>query len=81
MKTVNSITYKTIKADVARGKAWVETGEIHIDKRLRGQEQLYILTHEILHCQNPKWGEAKVEGHSEELSRLLWEQGYRKVDL
>lgn len=79
MKTVKSISYRTI--NVTRGKAWVDTGEIHIDKRLRGQELLYIIIHEILHCQNPKWSEAKIIGHAEELSRLLWQQNFRKVEL
>ena len=79
MNTVKSITHRKIKKDVARGLAFVETGEIHIDERLRGLEHLEILLHEIVHCQCPKWSELKVIGHSKEMSRLLWEQGYRRI--
>jgi len=81
MKTVKSITHRKIKKDVARGLAFTDTGEIHIDERLKGIEHLEILVHEILHIQNPKWGEAKIIGHSKEMSELLWQQGYRRVSL
>ena len=81
MIKVNSITYKTIKSDYARGTADINTGEIFIDKRLKGHELLEILIHEILHIQNPTWSEAKIIGHSQELAGILWTQGFRKVDL
>lgn len=81
MKTVKSITHRKIKKDVARGLAFTDTGEIHIDERLKGIEHLEILVHEILHIQNPNWGEAKIIGHSKEMSELLWGQGYRRVSL
>lgn len=81
MKTVKSITHRKIKKDVARGLAFTDTGEIHIDERLKGIEHLEILVHEILHIQNPKWAEVKIIGHSKEMSKLLWKQGYRRISV
>jgi len=81
MIKVKSITFKTIKSDYARGTADIDTGEIFIDKRLKGHELLEILIHEVLHVQNPTWSEAKIIGHSQELSGILWQQNFRKVDL
>jgi hypothetical protein len=81
MKSVHKITHKKIGRHKAVGLAYKETGEIVIDSRMKGFNHLCIAIHEILHLQNPRWAEAKVEGHSLELSNILWDMGYRKVDL
>ena len=60
MNTVKSVIHRKIKKDVARGLAFIDIGEIHIDERLKGLEHLEILIHEILHIQNPKWSESKI---------------------
>lgn len=80
MNTVKSVIHRKIKKDVARGLAFIDIGEIHIDERLKGLEHLEILIHEILHIQNPKWSESKIIGHSKELSKIIWEQKYRRID-
>ena len=80
MNRVQSITTKKIGKHKALGLAYTETGEIVIDERLKGFQHLLILIHEIMHVQNPRWGEEKIKGHSEEMARLLWEQHYRKVN-
>jgi len=80
MKTVKSITHKKIGRHKALGLAYTESGDIFIDERLKGFQHLLVLIHEIVHIQNPKWGEEKVKGHSLEMATLLWEQHYRKVN-
>lgn len=81
METVKSITHKKLGRFKAHGLAYCDDGNICIEERLRGQRHLYVLVHEIVHIQNPTWSEIKVEGHSKEMADLLWEQGYRRVDL
>jgi hypothetical protein len=63
------------------GLAYKEDREIHIDSTVRGFPLLETLIHEIQHCQNPKCAEIKITGHAKELALLLWEQGFRKVEL
>ena len=81
MKTVNEIKHVKIRSNYAVGLAYKGEGIIHIDTRLVGFNHLETLIHEILHIQNPKWSEIKVIGHSKEIATLLWQQGYRKVDI
>lgn len=65
----------------ADGLAWPENRTIAIDKRLRGERELNVIIHEVIHVQNPKWSEIMVEGKANELCKILWELGYRKCDL
>jgi hypothetical protein len=53
---------------------------IEIDERLKGKKLLEILIHEAYHVINPKDSEEEVERKSAILTRLLWDQGFRKVD-
>lgn len=75
------IQYKKLGREQAHGLAYKEDREIVIDNRLKGQELLETLVHEIIHIQSPKFAEIKVQGHAKELAELLWQQGYRKADL
>lgn len=79
MHKVTSITNRKLGRYKAVGLAYTDTGEIHIDERLKGYEHLYVLIHEILHIQNPKWSEAKIIGHSTEIAKILFENNYRKI--
>ena len=81
MQTVNNINHKKIGRHKAIGLAYCDTGNIVIDERLRGEDHLYILVHEIIHIQNPLWSEIKVIGHSKEMAKLIWENNYRRVEL
>ena len=75
------ITYRKLGREQAHGLAYKEDREIIIDNRLKGIECLETIVHEIMHIQNPRWAEIKIIGHSKELAVLLWEQGYRKIDI
>lgn len=79
MKTVTDIKHKKLGRHKAIGLAYKDTGEIVIDERLKGFEHLQATLHESLHIQNKKWSEIKVEGHSTELAKILWELGYRRT--
>jgi hypothetical protein len=81
MKTVKSITHKKLGREKAHGQAFKEDGVIEIDERLKGLDHLDTVIHEIMHIQNKRWPEAKVIGHSNEMANLLWELGYRRVEL
>ena len=65
----------------AHGLAWTDKRTIAIDKRLKGQERLETIIHEIMHIQNPKWPEIMVEGKANEMAQILWELNYRCCDL
>ena len=75
------IFWKKIKHFKAHGLAYKETGKIVIDSRLKGFPKMETIIHEILHIQNPRWAEIKVDGHAKEIAELLWELGYRQSDL
>lgn len=76
-----TITYKKLGRSGAHGLAWDQEREIQVDIKLTGEDLLETIVHEIMHCQNPKWPEIKIIGHSKELAELLWQQGFRKVEL
>lgn len=77
---VTDIKHKKIGRHKAVGLAYKETGEIVIDERLKGIDHLETLIHEILHILNPKWAEAKIIGHSKELTKIIWKQNYRRIE-
>lgn len=74
------ILYSHLGNYKADGLAWPEDRTIAIDKRLRGQRELEVIIHEIIHIQNPKWSEIMVEGKAKELADILWQMNFRKVD-
>lgn len=80
MNKIGAVVYKKLRRRNAYGL--VEHGEdtIYIDARLRGQKQLEILLHEGSHILQPYLTEEAVEHIGAELARMLWAQGFRKVD-
>ena len=55
-------------------------GVIEIDERLKGKKMMEILIHEILHLLNPKDDEKTIIRKSVTLTKILWNEGYRRVD-
>lgn len=80
MKPIKVVNRKLGK-EQANGLAWVDERLIEIDPRLTGYEHFYTLIHEIIHVQNPKWSEIKVQGHSKQMADILWEHRYRRIDI
>jgi hypothetical protein len=75
------IKYRKLGKEKADGLAWKEDNIIEIDSRLKGMNMLETLIHEVAHIQNKAWGEIKVTEHSKQLAQILWDAGFRKVDL
>lgn len=74
------IKYRKLGKEKAHGLAWCEDGLIEIDSRLRGQEKLEIIIHEVLHVLQPKWAEDRVAGNAREISRILYENNLRFIE-
>ena len=55
-------------------------GVIEIDERLRGKKAMEILIHELMHLTNPKDDEKTIISKSIILTKILWQEGYRKID-
>lgn len=52
--------------------------EIHIDSRLKGQHQLEILLHEMMHACDWRADEEIITQQARDMARVLWKLGYRK---
>jgi hypothetical protein len=76
---------KVSNRKLGKEKAWglADSGlnSIELDVRLKGKRHLLYLIHEALHIIHPDWSETKVVKVSRILSKLLWEQKYRRSDL
>lgn len=53
--------------------------EILIDPRQAPKDRMDTLIHESLHVIFPEFTEKEVEKTARILTRILWQQGYRKV--
>lgn len=80
-KPAINISYRKLGQNKAHGLAFKEEREIVIDSKIKGQDLFETIIHEIMHCQNTSWPEIKIQGHAKEMAVLLWQQGFRKVDL
>lgn len=73
------IIYKKLGREQAHGIAESD-GIIYIDSRLKGKKLLEILLHEVGHLQNPQDTEEQIIEKSVTLCKILWKEGYRRVD-
>ena len=71
------VNYTKLGREQAHGLAYKEDRVIHVDPRLDGGDMLHTIIHEIIHIQNPKWPEIKVQGHAKEMFDILWREGVR----
>lgn len=55
--------------------------KILIDERLAGRALLNTEIHEYLHAANPTMSEEHVTQQGDDLSRILWALGYRRVEV
>ena len=74
------VTHRKLGHEKVHG--WAHLGEnlIELDSRLKGKRHLLYLIHEMLHILNPEWSESKVVKQSREMSKLIWEQNYRRIE-
>jgi hypothetical protein len=73
------IIYRKLGKEQAYGISSSD-GIIEIDERLKGKKHCEILIHEILHLLNPKDDEKTIIRKSVTLTKILWNEGYRRVD-
>ena len=73
------IIYRKLGKEQAYGISSSD-GIIEIDERLRGKKAMEILIHELLHLTNPKDDEKTIIRKSVTLTKVLWKEGYRKID-
>jgi len=75
------VIHKKLGREKALGQAWTDNRVIEIDERITGKEYLDTVIHEVTHCQFPKMPEITVNARSTELANILWDLGFRWVDL
>jgi hypothetical protein len=73
------IEHKKLGREKAYGMADSD-GTIYLDPRLKGKKHLEILVHECLHILYPMDSEEAIVDKSVTLCKLLWKEGYRRVD-
>ena len=73
------IIYRKLGKEQAYGISSSD-GVIEIDERLKGKKMMEILIHEILHLLNPKDDEKTIIRKSVTLTKILWNEGYRRID-
>ena len=73
------IIYRKLGKEQAYGISSSD-GIIEIDERLKGKKHCEILIHEILHLLNPKDDEKTIIRKSVTLTKILWNEGYRRID-
>ena len=73
------IIYKKLGREQAHGIAESD-GIIYLDPRLKGKKHLEICVHEVLHLLNPTDSELAIIKKSITLTKVLWKEGYRRVD-
>ena len=73
------IIYRKLGKEQAYGIASSD-GIIEIDSRLKSKKHLEVLIHECMHLLNPKDSEQMVIKKSVTLTKILWQEGYRRID-
>ena len=73
------IIYRKLGKEQAYGISSSD-GVIEIDERLKGKKMMEILIHEVLHLLNPKDDEKTIIRKSVTLTKVLWNEGYRRID-
>lgn len=82
LKTMKKITviHRKLGREQAHGQAWTDDRVIEIDERLKGIQHLETVVHEIMHVQNPKWSEIKVQGHAKQMAEIIFNTcKYRQI--
>ena len=73
------IIYRKLGKEQAYGIASSD-GIIEIDSRLKSKKHLEVLIHEVMHILNPKDTEDMIIKKSITLTKILWQEGYRRID-
>jgi hypothetical protein len=80
MAKILGIIYKKLKRRGATGLVEPDTDMIYADSRIKGHELLDVLIHEGTHILQPYLTEEAVDHIGVELSKMLWADGWRRID-
>lgn len=80
MAKITKVVRKKLRRNNANGIVEIGEGVIYIDPRCKGKKELEILIHEGLHILCPYLTEETVENTAADITRLLWGEGFRKID-
>lgn len=75
-----NLVFKNLRNQKRRGYCEApheKNKEIVIDSRLRGQERLQVIVHELIHAMGWHLDEEFVQESGDDLGRVLWNLGYR----
>ena len=64
-----------------RGLAYDDPHRVEIDSRLRGEEQLEVLLHELLHIIRPELDEDTITATAKWMARQAWGFGLRRIQV
>lgn len=75
---------KVIEKKLGREKAYglAYSGEmtIEVEERQESKDYLDTLIHEMLHCFAPTWSEKRVHDTANEMTRVIWNKNYRRIE-
>lgn len=73
---------KIVHIKLGRRKAWGEADDdtIYIDPRCKGRKHMEAAMHESMHVLFPNLSEKEIIIASKELTLVLWELQYRRID-
>jgi len=74
---------RVVEQKLGRERAWgmASGNTIWLDERLRGQRRLEVTLHELMHLLYPHETEENVDHAGRLLSRILWRQGWRRIEM
>lgn len=73
------VVHKKLGREKAYGMADSD-GVVYLDQRLKGKKHMEIILHECLHLLYPDDSEEAIVDKSVTLCKILWKEGYRRVD-
>lgn len=81
------VTERKLGREQAHGQItdiYDETGKplgdlIEIDPRNTARQRLDTLLHELLHAVRPDWSESRVYRAANKMSRVMWADGWRRI--
>lgn len=73
------VVHKKLGREKAYGMADSD-GVVYLDPRLKGKKHMEIILHECLHLLYPDDSEEAIVHKSVTLCKILWKEGYRRVD-
>jgi hypothetical protein len=75
------VIHRKLGKEQAWGLAHNGDNKIELDVRLKGRRHLLYLIHETMHIMFPEWSETKVVNESRKLTKVIWNQKYRRAEL